>query len=149
MYIYTTCICILSKNITFIYSAFLTCFTASASTFYIYQQCAHIVFILQCQTVQKQLPNFTKESKSDIVLIAFKDVHYHVRYYTVTWCSFSPLRSICVTNDHGYVSFVVITIQSFPHSWLVTEFVTRVTWRVPRVEQVLPPFRSTWVHALF
>ena len=24
-------------------------------------------------------------------------------------------RSNCVTNDHGYVSFVVITIRSFPH----------------------------------
>jgi hypothetical protein len=29
-------------------------------------------------------------------------------------------------------------ILSFPHSWLVTGFVTRVTWRVPRVEQELP-----------
>jgi len=27
-----------------------------------------------------------------------------------------PLRDICVTNDHGYVLFAVITIRSFPHS---------------------------------
>jgi hypothetical protein len=26
------------------------------------------------------------------------------------------LRNICVTNDHGYVPFVVITISPFPHS---------------------------------
>jgi len=49
------------------------------------------------------------------------------------------LRNICVTNDHGYVPFVVITILFFPHWWLFTRFVTRVTvtqW-VPLVEQQL------------
>jgi len=30
------------------------------------------------------------------------------------------LRSIRVINDHEYVPFVVITIRSFPHSWLIT-----------------------------
>ena len=29
-----------------------------------------------------------------------------------------------VTNDHGYVQFVVITILPFPHSWLITGFVS-------------------------
>ena len=29
---------------------------------------------------------------------------------------------ICVTNDHGYVSLVVSTSRSFPHSWLSTGF---------------------------
>ena len=48
-----------------------------------------------------------------------------------------PLWCICVTNDHWYVSLVVITIQSFPHLWLFTGFVTRVTWQVPHVEQEL------------
>jgi len=47
------------------------------------------------------------------------------------------LRSICVTNDHGYVPFVVITIWTFPHSWLITGFVSRETWRVPLVEHDL------------
>ena len=27
--------------------------------------------------------------------------------------------NICVTNDHGYVPLVVITIRSFPHSCLI------------------------------
>jgi len=49
-----------------------------------------------------------------------------------------PLRSICVTNDHGYVPLVVITTRSLPHSWLITGFVTKVTQRVPHVEQELP-----------
>ena len=44
---------------------------------------------------------------------------------------------ICVTTDHGYVPFVVITIRSFPHSWLITGSVTRVPRRVPHVEQGL------------
>jgi hypothetical protein len=33
--------------------------------------------------------------------------------------------------------FDVITIRSFPHSLLITEFVTRVSRRVPHVEQEL------------
>ena len=49
-----------------------------------------------------------------------------------------PLCNICVTNDHGYVPLVVNTIRSFPHSWLITGFVTRLTRWVSLVEQELP-----------
>ena len=48
-----------------------------------------------------------------------------------------PLWNICFTNDHGYVPLVVSTSRSFPHLWLITGFVTRLTWRVPLVEQEL------------
>ena len=41
-----------------------------------------------------------------------------------------PLWNICVTND-GYVPLVVNTSRFFPHSWLITEFATRLTRRVP------------------
>ena len=41
---------------------------------------------------------------------------------------------MCVTNDHGYVPFVVITIRSYPCSWLITGFVIKEAWRVPHVE---------------
>jgi hypothetical protein len=44
---------------------------------------------------------------------------------------------ICVTNDHVYVLFIVITIRPYPHSWITTGFVTRVIRRVPIVEQEL------------
>ena len=47
------------------------------------------------------------------------------------------LWNICVTNDHGYVPFVISTSRSSPHSRLVTGFVTRLTRRVPLVEQEL------------
>ena len=47
-----------------------------------------------------------------------------------------PLWNICVTNDHGYV-LLVNTSQSFPHSQLITGFVTISTRRVPLVEQEL------------
>jgi hypothetical protein len=52
-----------------------------------------------------------------------------------------PLWNICVTNDHGYVPLVVNTSLSFPHSWLITGFVTRLTrqW-VPLMEQQRPTF---------
>ena len=49
----------------------------------------------------------------------------------MTW----PLQSICVTNDHRYVQFIVITIRSFPHSWLITRILTRLTWWVPLLER--------------
>ena len=49
----------------------------------------------------------------------------------------SPLWNICVTNDHGYVPLVVNTSRSFPHSRLITGFVTRLLLRVPLVEQEL------------
>ena len=40
-----------------------------------------------------------------------------------------------VRNDHGYVPLVVNTSRSFPHSRLITGFVTRLTRRVLLVEQ--------------
>jgi hypothetical protein len=33
-----------------------------------------------------------------------------------TTIAIMKLRIVCVTNDHGYVPLVVITIRSFPHS---------------------------------
>ena len=50
---------------------------------------------------------------------------------------------ICVTKYHGYVPLVVNTSHFFPHSWLITRFVTKLTRRVPLVEQELFTFRST------
>ena len=43
----------------------------------------------------------------------------------------------CNVNN---VSFVVITIRCFPHTWLIIGFVTRVTRRVTREEQELLTF---------
>jgi hypothetical protein len=48
-----------------------------------------------------------------------------------------PLLNKCFTNDHEYVSLVVNTSRSFPHSRLITRFVTRLTRRVPLVEKEL------------
>jgi len=52
----------------------------------------------------------------------------------MTWLT---VMDICVTNDHGYVPLVVSTSRSFPHSWLITGFVTRLTRQMPLVEQAL------------
>ena len=43
-----------------------------------------------------------------------------------------------VTNDHGYVPLVDNSSRSFPHSWLVTGFGTRLMRRVPLVGHKLP-----------
>jgi hypothetical protein len=48
---------------------------------------------------------------------------------------FHSLWNICVTNDPGYVPLVINTSQCFPHSWLITEFATRLTRRVSLMEQ--------------
>jgi hypothetical protein len=37
-----------------------------------------------------------------------------------------------------YIHFILITIQFFPHSWLITGFVTRLTRRVSHMGQELP-----------
>ena len=47
---------------------------------------------------------------------------------------------ISVTNDHGYVSLAVSTFRAYHYSWLITEFVHRVTCRVSPVEEKLPTF---------
>ena len=54
-----------------------------------------------------------------------------------TVATMSWLQNIFVTNDHRYDPLVVNTSWSFPHSWLITGFVTRVQRRVPLVEQEL------------
>jgi hypothetical protein len=64
------------------------------------------------------------------------------RYQRGGW----PLWNICVTNDHGYVPFVENTSRSFSHSWFITGFITRLTRRVPLVEQellTLPEYLSS------
>ena len=50
----------------------------------------------------------------------------------MTWLT--VIQNICVTNDNGYAPLVVNTFRSFPHSWLINGFVTRLTL-VPPVEQ--------------
>ena len=52
----------------------------------------------------------------------------------MTWL---PVAEYLSHNDHGYVLFVVITFRSFPDSWIIIGFVTRVTRRLPLVEQEL------------
>ena len=48
-----------------------------------------------------------------------------------------PWWNICVTNDHEYVPLVVNTFRSFSPSWLIIGFVTRLTQRVPLIQQEL------------
>jgi len=42
----------------------------------------------------------------------------------MTWLT---VRNIFVTNDYGYVLFVIITVRFFPHSLLITCILARVT----------------------
>ena len=82
-----------------------------------------------------------------------EDCCYQGSYWTngsslLSWSNFKscrsppwlgwPLWNIYVTNDHGYDPLIASTPRSFPHSWLIIGFVTRLTRRMPLVEQELP-----------
>ena len=54
---------------------------------------------------------------------------------TMTWLT--VMQYLCY-NDNRYAPFVVITLWFFPYTWLITGFVTRVTWQVPHLEQEPP-----------
>jgi hypothetical protein len=45
------------------------------------------------------------------------------------------IRTSLKTNEQRYVPLVANTSRSCPHSWVITGFVTRLTRRVPLVEQ--------------
>ena len=49
----------------------------------------------------------------------------------------SPLRNIFVAMYPGYVTRIVSNARSFPLSWLIGRFVTRIALWVPLVEQEL------------
>jgi hypothetical protein len=51
---------------------------------------------------------------------------------------FFTLFRKCITNDHWCVPLVVSTSRSFPHSRLITGFITKLTRCVPLAEQELP-----------
>jgi hypothetical protein len=63
---------------------------------------------------------------------------HHFESFTVATMTWLTVMEYRVTNDHGYVPLVVSTSRSFPHSWLINWFVTRLTRRVPLVEHELP-----------
>jgi hypothetical protein len=62
-------------------------------------------------------------------LRCFRNLLFPINYDLVNCYGFS--------NYHGYVPLVISTSRSFPHSWIVTGFVARVTRRMV-VEQKLP-----------
>ena len=57
-------------------------------------------------------------------------------FFKIIGNNYDRLWNIGVTNGHRYVPLVNIS-RSFPHSWLITGLVTRLTRQVPLVEQEL------------
>jgi len=110
---------------------------------------------IQCTVEYKYKTNVNLDNDTDMCW-------FLTRYFF--WLGFWTYLSI--QHNHGYLNlqiqshwaiitlftvysiYVAITIWSFPHSWLITAFVTRVTRRVSHVEQELLTYRSTWVHTL-
>ena len=91
-----------------------------------------LIYISNDQQIEKHIIR--------LALSLYTSSHYQITSKvsrSSSWLGW-PLWNICVTNDHGYVPLVVNTSRSFPHSWLITGFVTRLTRRVPLVERELP-----------
>jgi hypothetical protein len=76
--------------------------------------------------------------QQDVQVLEYLSWIHHFGSFTVTTMNWlTVMVYICVTNDHGYVPLVVSTHGFFPNSWLIIGFVTRLTRRVPLVEQGL------------
>ena len=58
-------------------------------------------------------------------------------------------KYLCHKWPRDNVWFVAITMRSFPHAWLITGFVTRVTHGCHKWSRNYLPFRSTLVHFPF
>jgi hypothetical protein len=61
----------------------------------------------------------------------------NVTVATMTWLT--VMKYLC-HNEHRYVPFVGSTSWSFPYSWLIIGFATRLTRRLPLVELDLQVF---------
>ena len=91
----------------------------------------------RCNTIDK--PNVLCFNHTGMYSLVMKttitrDLFNRQYWRTLPWLPW-PLWNIYVTNDHGYVPLVVNPSWCFPHSWLITGFVNRLTRRVPLVEQ--------------
>ena len=96
---------------------------------YIYVHLSPVIVVVPHQT----LTLVTQRSFYSIVVSNAYCVAFLCWLSSPPWLDW-PLWNICVTNDHGYAPLVVVnTSRSFPHSWLVNGFVTRLTRRVPLV----------------
>jgi len=58
-------------------------------------------------------------------------------FATMTWWTVMEYLCNKWINEHGYGPLDVNTSRSFPHSWLITRFITRLTQRVSLVKQEL------------
>ena len=61
----------------------------------------------------------------------------HFEAFTVATMTWLAVMEYMCSKWPRICSIVVNTSRSFPHSWLITRFVTRLTRRVPLVEQEL------------
>jgi hypothetical protein len=86
--------------------------------------------------------NFAFSYIDDVLLLNnfyWLSLSHHFQIFTIdnmTWLTVTE-HLYRVTNDHRYGPLVLSTSRSFPHSWFFTRFVTRVTRRVPLVQQKL------------
>jgi len=115
----------------------------STNTFHISQQCMYTAksrIQNKCFNYKTKYRHLIKFHTSSLLSYLTLFSVYCTSLYT--WCmlsvDFIRLESVN-PNIHKFIniSLVIRNTQSFPHSWLITGFVARVTWRVPIVKQEL------------
>ena len=80
----------------------------------------------------------------DDCVVHVTQIEYYLMSVLYKWHRLNIIRCLCCTCDSDWILLdvcavlVVNTSRSFPHSWLVTGFVIRITRRVSIVEQELP-----------
>jgi hypothetical protein len=79
--------------------------------------------------------------------------------FTVATMSLLTVTQFCVTNEYGYVPFIVITIRLFHHWWIIIGFAARVsnmtgaisgagTAHPSGILEFTPEFYVTWVRVI-
>jgi hypothetical protein len=70
--------------------------------------------------------------------------HIFIPYFDIFRCwlnqlvwQWSQINNIIEYSNDGAMDIQIVLLNCFPHSWLNTGALTRVTWRVPHVEKEL------------
>jgi hypothetical protein len=137
-------ICSVCRNHTTVLSAFMTCHRVcnkSNTTGYLQRKFEDTKGVIRSRKSKDKQNNGqrkrTKWTSNDLQNITQKTKDRSTRTPLKTGDELGCPEEFLLHLWYRYVPFVVIIIRSFPHSWLVTGSVTRVTRRVPQVEQEL------------
>jgi hypothetical protein len=113
------------------FSSFYQYFLCSFNVHFHPECIENIIVYIETTTIKHKHYRITK-LKIDLFL-KFSLWKFYGRNHDLVYCYGVSVSQII----HDYVTFVIITIRSFPYLWHFTGFVNRITGRVPLVVQEL------------